>query len=33
MVPIGIAAAVVHFIFVAAYIAAFVVSRETVRQR
>jgi hypothetical protein len=33
MVPMDIAATVVHSIFVAAYIAAFVVSRETVRQR
>jgi len=32
MVPMGIAATVVHFVLVAAHIGAFVVSRETARK-
>jgi hypothetical protein len=33
MVPMGVAATVVHFVLVAAHVGAFVVSREPVRQR
>jgi len=33
MVPMGIAATIAHFVFVAAHIGAFAVSREPVRER
>jgi hypothetical protein len=33
MVPMGIAATVVHFIFVAAHVGVFVMTREPVQQR